>query len=323
MKGSYEVIVRNNRLRYKFTIQRNITILRGDSATGKTTLIEMIKSYLTDGEESGIEVICDKKCVVLERGNWERDLKEYEDCIVFIDEGNAFIRSDDFAEMVRQSNNYYVIATRDSLFNLPYSIEEIYGIRNTSGNLYQGTKRLYSELYHLYNKDAYEGKPGVVIIEDSNSAYQFWMEVCKKENIICKSAAGKSDVYRCILEEKGEKILVIADGAAFGPEMERVMALKWVKSFVCFLPESFEWLILKSGLIKAKDLKRILEKPSDFIESKKYFSWERFFTSLLTESTIDTPFAYSKSKLNPAYLHDKSKKILTDSINEEAGGKLI
>ena len=153
MKGSYEIIVRNNRLRYKFTIHRNITILRGNSATGKTTLIEMIKSYLSDGLESGIEVLCDRKCVVLERGNWERDFNE---CIVFIDEGNGFIKTTEFAEMVKNSNNYYVIATRENLFNLPYSIEEIYGIRNTSGNIYQGTKRLYSELYHLYNKEAFE-----------------------------------------------------------------------------------------------------------------------------------------------------------------------
>jgi hypothetical protein len=149
MKGSYEVVVRNNRQRYKFIIRRNITILRGDSATGKTTLIDMIKNYITDGAESGIEVICDKKCVVLERGNWERDLKEYEECIVFIDEGNGFVKTPEFAEMVAKSTNYYVIATRDSLFNLPYSIEEIYGIRNTSANMYQGTKRLYSEFYHI------------------------------------------------------------------------------------------------------------------------------------------------------------------------------
>ena len=39
MKGSFEVIVKNRRIQYKFTICRNITILKGDSATGKTTLI--------------------------------------------------------------------------------------------------------------------------------------------------------------------------------------------------------------------------------------------------------------------------------------------
>ncbi len=38
MKGKYHVVVQNNRLRYEFDIKRNITIIRGDSATGKTTL---------------------------------------------------------------------------------------------------------------------------------------------------------------------------------------------------------------------------------------------------------------------------------------------
>jgi predicted ATPase len=136
MKGSHEVIVKNNRLQYKFTLYRNITILRGDSATGKTTLIEMIADYLRDGAGSGIEVSCDKKCVVLDRVNWERDLRDYRDSIVFIDEGNAFVRSEDFARMIKNSDNYYVIATRDSLSTLPYSVQEIYGIRNSAGNRY-------------------------------------------------------------------------------------------------------------------------------------------------------------------------------------------
>ena len=55
------------------------------------------------------------------------------------------------------------------------------------------------------------------------------MSICGKENIICESAGGKSEIYKSILESKEDKILVIADGAAFGPEMERVMSLKKVK----------------------------------------------------------------------------------------------
>lgn len=42
MRGQYHVIVQNKRLRYEFDIKRNITIIRGDSATGKTTLYSMI-----------------------------------------------------------------------------------------------------------------------------------------------------------------------------------------------------------------------------------------------------------------------------------------
>lgn len=45
MKGKYEVVVKSRRVQYKFSVIRNITILRGDSATGKTTLIDMIAAY--------------------------------------------------------------------------------------------------------------------------------------------------------------------------------------------------------------------------------------------------------------------------------------
>ncbi|MCR5205827.1 MAG: Fis family transcriptional regulator [Lachnospiraceae bacterium] len=169
MKGSYEIIIRNNRIQYKFTIYRNITILRGDSATGKTTLIEMVDAYNKDGAESGIEVLCKKRCVVLERGNWMRDLKDISDSIVFIDEGNGFVKSVDFSEMVKNSNNYYVIATRDSLFNLPYSIREVYGVRNKSGNRYQGTKRIYSEFYPLFNAEVLLSRPDKIIVDNEEA----------------------------------------------------------------------------------------------------------------------------------------------------------
>lgn len=42
MIGKYKIVVENEFLKFEFTIRRNITIVRGDSATGKTTLIEMI-----------------------------------------------------------------------------------------------------------------------------------------------------------------------------------------------------------------------------------------------------------------------------------------
>ena len=37
MKGKHKIVVKNNRLHYEFEIKRNITIIKGDSATGKTT----------------------------------------------------------------------------------------------------------------------------------------------------------------------------------------------------------------------------------------------------------------------------------------------
>lgn len=98
---------------------------------------------------------------------------------------------------------------------------------------------------------------------------------------------------------------MIADGAAFGSEMDKVMRLlKERKNAALYLPESFEWLILSSGVLKDNELKTILREPSDYIESSKYFSWERFFTSLLISRSKSTYLSYSKSVLNPSYLEE-------------------
>ena len=67
MRGKYSITVKNNILCYRFEIRRNITIIKGDSATGKTTLIDMIRDYY-DGEQSGVSLHCAKTCAVLDGG---------------------------------------------------------------------------------------------------------------------------------------------------------------------------------------------------------------------------------------------------------------
>lgn len=311
MKGKHNVIVRNNRLQFKFTLERNITILRGDSATGKTTLIDMIAAYAQNGADSGITVICDKPCVVISGSLWQQTLSCINDSIVFIDEGDRFVCSEAFAESVRDSDNYYVIATRNHLYNLPYSVKEIYGIRNKSGNRYQGTKRLYSEFYPLTDiKTPLIDDPDLVIVEDSHSGYQFYHDLFGEYGIPCISAHGKSNVYGELIQRDYHTVLVIADGAAFGPEIEKVLAVRQVKRVILFLPESFEWMILESDILKSKEVRDILNDPSESIESEKYFSWEQFFTDLLVSKTEGTYLKYEKEKLNPVYLNSKEKKAI-------------
>lgn len=70
---------------------------------------------------------------------------------MFIDEGNEFVKTDDFAREIQQTDNYYVIVSRESLLSLPYSVEEIYGIR-TSG-IYGALKQSYHEFYRIYGAD--------------------------------------------------------------------------------------------------------------------------------------------------------------------------
>lgn len=313
MTGTHQVTIQNKKIKYSFTVRRNITVIRGDSATGKTVLIEMVREYYENGEDSGITLQCDKQCAVISGMNWEAQLSTIHDSIIFIDEGSRFVASKDFAAAIQKTDNYYVIVTREGLSALPYSINEIYGIRDAGK--YGQLKQTYNELFHIYAYDGYNEsiQPTVVITEDSNSGFQFFNSVCKDRQISCVSANGKSNVFQLLLNQNTEQVLVIADGAAFGSEMEKVIKLQnEVKNFALYLPESFEWLILKSDLINDKPVSNILAEPSEYIESKEYFSWERFFTALLIKTTESSYLQYSKHSLNPVYLQESSAEKILD-----------
>ena len=317
MIGSHDILVQNRRVQYKFTLHRNITLLQGDSATGKTTLIQMIEAYQTNGDRSGVNIKCDAKCVVLPITNWQLILNATHNSIVFIDEGDSFIASNEFAEAVKNSDNYFVIATRRSLTALPYSISEIYGIKNKAGNRFQGTKRIYSGFFPLYRlQTTVPEKPDTVVVEDSNSGYEFFKRICDEYGMECISAQGKSNIYKSVSTLPTDRhILIIADGAAFGSEINRITALmKQRKNITVCLPESFEWLILKSDIIVSAHIHEVLDHPSDYIESSTYFSWERFFTHLLTEETKDSHLRYHKQHLNKVYLHDANKAKILETI---------
>lgn len=61
----------------------------------------------------------------------------------------------------------------------------------------------------------------------------------------------------------------------------------------------------------------------DYVESSKYFSWERYFTDLLTETTKNTIAAYNKDKLNNYYRSDKFYKRVLQECPELAKQFLI
>ena len=320
MKGRHRVIVKNNKLHYEFEIKRNITIIKGDSATGKTTLINIIRQFANMGNSSGIDVICDVPCRVLEGIDWKLILQNISGNIVFIDEENAFIRSEEFASAIQKSDNYFVIITRENLYNLPYSVEEIYGLY--SSGKYQNTRRVYQQMYRIYSgMDRLSVQPEKIVVEDSNSGYEFFKFVADENDMECESAGGKTKLYSVLKEKQGE-VCVIADGAAIGAEMEKLYGLAQENVNVkLYLPESFEWIILKSGLIASKEIEKILEEPENYIDSREYFSWERYFTHLLIQLTEGTYFKYQKSRLNPVYLHEKNKKQIVDGMEGVKLGK--
>lgn len=312
MKGSHRVIIEAKRVKYDFTLTRNITILTGDSASGKTVLIDYIRDYRRYGSESGVVVSCDRECRTLDNEDWEMQLKRITNSIIFIDEGNRFVTSKEFAKLALESDNYFVLATREKMPMLPYSVQEIYGFRE-SGK-YHEAKQKYNEMYHLYGEISAQSsiEPELVITEDSNSGYDFFAKLSEQKNVNCISANGKSNIIKCLQDsEKTQGTrLIIVDGAAFGSEMKEVYEyLNTVGNVVLYAPESFEWLLLSSNTIPNANVTEILQEPENYIDSKKYASWERFFTALLIDMTKGDPvWSYSKKKISSVYV---SSKVIT------------
>ena len=317
MIGKYEIEIYNKRVHFKLEVKRNITIIQGHSGTGKTTLINLLGAYQRLGEGSGIVLKCERPCVLLSVLDWKHQLETSKGNIIFTDENVPFIKTKEFAQRVNCSDNYFVIIYRDSLPQLSYGIEEIYGIHvDRESQKYAVTRRVYNTLYNIYNVDVADPvKPDVVVTEDSNSGNDFFSAAFPCP---CVSAGGKSLVVEKV-EEIGsddQLVLAIVDGAAFGADMEKFMHVMHAKGFKCALyaPESFEYLVLLSGILDVPG--EWLEKTYLYADSGKWASWERFYTEKLVEITRGTIYQYVKSKLNPVYLTAGNLKKIKGTLPE-------
>ena len=313
MVGKHHIIIETSKLKYSFHIRRNITIIQGESATGKTTLIELLADYKRRGPGQGINVSSDISVYVYtgEDKNWKYELDNVKRSLVFVDEDYSFIYTKEFAAYLAASDNYYVFITRKPLYALPYSTQEIYGIR-TSGK-FHFPEQVYHEFYPIYpvRQAVTDNKKLMILVEDKEAGYQFYKNVAGEER--CISAEGNSKIYSKMIEtDSSDGVLIIADGAAFGPFVDKLVKYATIKQNVAlFFPESFEWMILKSGILHNALIDEILAKPEDYIDNTRYISWERFFTALLQDITSADPIKqYSKSSLPSFYTGENAKSIL-------------
>lgn len=317
MKGIQHVKVKNRKVEYAFDLYRNITIVRGDSGTGKTTLYNMIADYTRLREASGVNLSSTKPCVALLDMDWKNQLSEISDSIVFIDEGAAYLATKEFANAVKNSDNYYVLFSREALHQLPYSVEEIYKIK-ASGKYHTFEKIYHQEPLHRYTKLPKQRRKdfAVLLTEDSHSGFQFFSAYFDGTKVHCESSGANSAIFGWLNEHPNEKVLVVADGAAFGSEMDRVMKLCKAdpQTFQLCLPESFEWLILNSGLVPGVHLTEILAQPSNYVESSEFFSWENYFERYLVQHTNGTPFQYAKRDLKQVYLQENNRVRIAEQI---------
>ncbi len=315
MKGKISISIQNRHIAFKFELERNVTILTGDSGNGKTKLINMVRMYSTEGKASGITLKCNYPCIVLEGNNWETILRNTDKSIVFVEESTHFLKSENFAREIMNADNYYVFVTREPLPQVSYSIESIKKIVKNDRK-----PKIEKMFKNVSVKNISSFPYDEVLVEDSKAGFVFFSKKCEKLSIQCISAGGKSNILSGLNKSKSDRILVIADAAALGSEIIELMRFRDLsgKKIDLFLPESFEWLVLKSAIFHGNEqVNAILSEPVNYIDSRQYFSWERFFTQLLVDQTRDKPklkYPKNKSKLPSGYLTDTNMDSILNAM---------
>lgn len=333
MIGEVDIKVVYGDVTYLLHLRRNITIIRGHSGTGKQVLVNAIERATTgkavrdDNNDIRVQIVCPYKCLQIQGSNWENDIKSARNSIIFIDEYHQeWLRSEDFARAVKNSQNYFVLVTRDQLKQLQYSVNEIYelveskhyvnikGIVNVNQPVIYRS-RILNELI----------RPSVVITEDSNQGYELYRELINKDIKVVPAGSKQKIAYNLMKQMQAIPdgyVLAIADGAAFGCHYEELKKIiDRYERLALYLPEQTEWLILKSGIIPDKTgiIKETMDDPYNHIGSE-YASWESYFDEFIEKATAGVKYLkYSKSRLTDFYKQpeniEKIRKVMQPRID--------
>lgn len=317
MKGKYHIEVSNRKLLYQLDIERKVTVIKGKSGTGKTTLIRMLQGYLEQGNKSGIKVINESNVqitVFTPTTNWERDLQELKNHIIFMDEAVDYLYTKGFQTEFAKTDNYLVVISRSGKFaHLPYAVNSIYELRTEKN---QGTH--LTKMYRLYNEKRMMLEADNVITEDANAGREM-MECIFPCKVVAAAGNGKvaAEIQK-VIKTPGN-LCIIVDGAAFGGFISRVMALVKIRGNACvFAPESFEYLILSTDNY-SRFLKDELKQTWNYCDSSEFLTWERYFTVLLDTICFENfGFHYSKSKLNDSFKNENIFQQIKELLQETA-----
>lgn len=121
MNGIVNLTVSYGEISYNLEFRHNISILSGDSGTGKTALCALITQREEDDlnhSKSAVDIKVNQDIAVKVLHNnsaWRAVLADIKDSLVFIDDNCSFVTSEQFARAVKDTSNYYAIINRSVL----------------------------------------------------------------------------------------------------------------------------------------------------------------------------------------------------------------
>ena len=201
MTGIKHIKIYNKKVSYEFDLERNVSVISGNSATGKTTLFNLVRDY-EKNKNNGVSLVSDVECLTLNNSDWEYKVEKYDSVVFFIDENNKFYKTKEFANSIKKADCYFVIITRDSMPEISYSVDAMYEIVGKKKHKLVKKYDLKKINYWLPSIVKVFNKFDSFIVEDSESGFRLFESIANKLNKKCKSSNGNSNLYKYVDSKK-------------------------------------------------------------------------------------------------------------------------
>lgn len=99
MKGRHKISIVSRHAEYRLELEKKISVIKGKSGTGKSSVIRLISDYLENGKDSGIKLTVStsvKLLVLTNSSEWEMILPSIHDTILFLDEDVRYLYKEAF-----------------------------------------------------------------------------------------------------------------------------------------------------------------------------------------------------------------------------------
>lgn len=220
------------RATYSLNIESKYTILDDLSVTGKTTMLNDIKTI------QGSPAFSIKSTIPVRVVNTLYELLDSpEVSIVFMDEDaetlHAFLK--DTLNLMLTDSRYYILVSRENNFaEIPYSVDDIKVLQTV-----HGVSKFKNKYPRLLRDGVVVDKDSKCVVEDSTIGYTFFKTLFDN----CITSRGKDGlIKRCLY---GDSDVIVFDRCGFGSSASAFYKSIDIYSKVVIDYESFEWMLLK------------------------------------------------------------------------------
>ena len=84
--------VQRGKVVYDLDLRRSVSVIKGNSGSGKSLLVKCVSEYMASGVNSAVTIECERKveCILSEPPDYETYIKEHKDSVIILDKNIQF-----------------------------------------------------------------------------------------------------------------------------------------------------------------------------------------------------------------------------------------